>query len=157
MGGNVSRWVGLGPDAEVTSYSLIFSNVSNIDHRLRNSEAFAGSITAPPSATFGDRVGNAPAQRSEGIMPALLQFLTAIERLGCSRSQTRMKLERVSPGPIDFEHRLFECPKWDHVEIDVIASDPFSMHCLRFSAPDLARPHRSRWPASCRSGQISSN
>ena len=35
-------------------------------------------------------------------------------------------LERVSPGPIGFEHRLFECSKCNHVELDVIASDPFT-------------------------------
>jgi hypothetical protein len=35
-----------------------------------------------------------------------------------------MMLERVSSGPIGFEHRLFECPKCDHVEISVTASDP---------------------------------
>ena len=34
-----------------------------------------------------------------------------------------MVLERVASGPIGFEHRLFECPKCDHVEISVIASD----------------------------------
>jgi hypothetical protein len=34
-----------------------------------------------------------------------------------------MMLERVSSGPIGFEHRLFECPKCDQVEISVIASD----------------------------------
>jgi hypothetical protein len=34
---------------------LNFSNVSNIDHRLRNSEAYADSITAPPWAAIGDR------------------------------------------------------------------------------------------------------
>jgi Zn finger protein HypA/HybF involved in hydrogenase expression len=38
-----------------------------------------------------------------------------------------MMLERVSPGPIGFEHRLFECPKCDHVEINVIASDPLEL------------------------------
>jgi hypothetical protein len=35
-----------------------------------------------------------------------------------------MMLERVSPGPIGFERRLFECPKCDRVEINVIASTP---------------------------------
>jgi hypothetical protein len=154
---NIPLGMGLGPGAEVTAY-LIFSNVSNIDHRLRNSEAYAGSITAPPSAIIGDREsGNAPAfmqgdhvtssqqfwtaierlccsRWESGNAPAFMQgdhvtssqqFWTAIERLRCSRCQTRMMLERVSPGPIGFEHRLFECPKCDHVEIGVIASDPF--------------------------------
>jgi hypothetical protein len=36
-----------------------------------------------------------------------------------------MMLERVSSGPTGFEQRLFECPKRDHVEINVTASDPF--------------------------------
>ena len=35
-----------------------------------------------------------------------------------------MMLERASPGPIGFDRRLFECPKCDHVEIGLIASDP---------------------------------
>ena len=52
------------------------------------------------------------------------QVSTAIERHRCSRCDTRMMLERVSPGPIGFEHRLFECPRCDHVEISIIALDP---------------------------------
>jgi hypothetical protein len=35
-----------------------------------------------------------------------------------------MMLERITSGPIGFEHWLFECPKCDHVEIDVTVSDP---------------------------------
>lgn len=58
-------------------------------------------------------------------MPSSPQSLTAVERLRCSHCQTKMMLERVSAGPIGFEQRLFECPKCDHVEISVIASDPF--------------------------------
>jgi hypothetical protein len=54
------------------------------------------------------------------------QLLTAIERPRCSRCQTRMMLERVTPGPTGFEHRLFECPKCDQVELTVLASDPFN-------------------------------
>jgi hypothetical protein len=58
-------------------------------------------------------------------MSSTQYFLSAIERPRCCRCQTRMMLERVSRGPIGFEHRLFECPKCDQVEIAVIASDPF--------------------------------
>jgi hypothetical protein len=50
----------------------------------------------------------------------------SIERPRCTRCQTRMMLERVSPGPVGFEHRVFECPKCNHVEAKVIASDPFN-------------------------------
>jgi hypothetical protein len=118
-----------------------FSNVSNIDHRLRNSEAYAGSITAPPSATIGDREsGNAPAFIQGNNVTSSDQFWSAIERLRCSRCQTRMMLERVSPGPIGFEHRLFECPKCDHVEINVIASDPFTSKAAGWLAGELRAP-----------------
>jgi hypothetical protein len=37
-------------------------------------------------------------------------FLTDIERPRCSRCQTRMMLERISSGPVGFEHRLFDVP-----------------------------------------------
>ena len=69
---------------------------------------------------------NAPAPTQGNIMPISEQFLTAFERPRCSRCQARMMLERVSPGPIGFERRLFECPKCDHVETSLIALDPFN-------------------------------
>jgi hypothetical protein len=52
-----------------------------------------------------------------------------------------MTLERVSPGPIGFEHRLFECPKCDHVEITVIASDPFKSNAAGWIAGELKAPN----------------
>jgi hypothetical protein len=69
------------------------------------------------------------------------QFLTTIERPRCPHCQTRMMLERVSPGPIGFEHRLFECPKCDHVEIRVIASDPFKSEAVGWLNGDLRAPN----------------
>jgi hypothetical protein len=69
------------------------------------------------------------------------QFLTAIERPRCPRCQTQMMLERVSSGPIGFEHRLFECPKCDHVEISVIASDPFNSNSAGWLAGGLRAPN----------------
>jgi len=51
-----------------------------------------------------------------------------------------MMLERVSPGPIGFERRLFECPKCDHVEINVIASDPFTSNAAGWLAGELRAP-----------------
>jgi exosome complex RNA-binding protein Csl4 len=68
-------------------------------------------------------------------------FLTAIERARCSRCQTRMMLERVSAGPVGFEHRLFECPKCDQVEIRVIASDPFKSKAVGWLAGELRAPN----------------
>jgi hypothetical protein len=59
-------------------------------------------------------------------MPLSQQSLTAVERPLCSRCQARMMLERVSAGPVGFEHRLFECPRCDHVETSLIALDPFN-------------------------------
>lgn len=74
-------------------------------------------------------------------MSSSQQFLTAIERPRCFRCQTRMMLERVSPGPTGFEHRLFECPRCDHVEINVIESDPFKSKVVGWLAGELRAPH----------------
>jgi hypothetical protein len=69
------------------------------------------------------------------------QFLTAIERPRCSSCQTRMMLERVSPGPVGFEHRLFECPKCDRVEINIIASDPLKSNATGWLDGELTAPN----------------
>ena len=74
-------------------------------------------------------------------MTSSQQFLTAIARPCCPRCQTRMMLERVSPGPIGFEHRLFECPKCDHVEMSVIASDPFKSKAAGWLFGELRAPN----------------
>ena len=50
--------------------------------------------------------------------------LTAFKRPHCPLCQAKMMLERVSTGPVGFEHRLFECPKCDHVENVVVALAP---------------------------------
>jgi hypothetical protein len=52
-----------------------------------------------------------------------------------------MMLERTSSGPIGFEHRLFECPKCDHVEISVIASDPYKSKAAGWVAGELKAPN----------------
>jgi hypothetical protein len=49
-------------------------------------------------------------------------------------------LERVSAGSIGFEHRLFECPKCDHVEISVIALDPIKSKAAGWLAGELTAP-----------------
>jgi hypothetical protein len=51
-----------------------------------------------------------------------------------------MMLERISSGPIGFEQRLFECPKCDHVEINVTASDPFKSAAAGWLDADLRAP-----------------
>jgi hypothetical protein len=67
-------------------------------------------------------------------------LLTPFERPPCSRCQTRMMLERVSPGPTGFEHRLFECPKCDHVETMVVASAPLNSEATGWLAGELRTP-----------------
>jgi hypothetical protein len=74
-------------------------------------------------------------------MSSSQQFLIGIERPRCSSCRTRMMLERVSPGPIGFEHRLFECPKCDHVEISIIASDPLQSNALGWFDGELRAPN----------------
>ena len=74
-------------------------------------------------------------------MTSSQQFLAAIERPRCLHCQTRMMLERVSAGPIGFEQRLFECPKCDHVEITVIASDPMKAKAAGWLTGELRTPN----------------
>jgi hypothetical protein len=52
-----------------------------------------------------------------------------------------MMLERVSPGSIGFEQRLFECPKCDRVETQIIASDPFKSTAAGWVAGELRTPN----------------
>jgi hypothetical protein len=51
--------------------------------------------------------------------------LTAFERPRCPHCQVKIALVGVSPGPIGFEYRLFNCTKCNHAELVVVASDPF--------------------------------
>ena len=74
-------------------------------------------------------------------MTSTPQSLTAIERPRCSRCQTRMMLERVTSGPIGFEHRLFECPKCNHVAIRAISSDPLKSNASGWLAGELRAPN----------------
>ena len=97
-------------------------------------------ITGHAWLSLGDReLGSRPMQGS--VMTSSQQFLTPIERPRCFRCQTRMILERVSLGPIGFEHRLFECPKCDHVEINIIASDPLTSTAAGWLAGELRAPN----------------
>jgi hypothetical protein len=50
-------------------------------------------------------------------------------------------MERVSMGAIGFEQRLFEFPRCDHVEISVIASDPFKSNAAGWLAGELRAPN----------------
>lgn len=67
------------------------------------------------------------------------QPLTSFERPRCVRCQSVMMLERVSPGPVGFEHRVFECPKCDNVETRVVASDPFNSKAQGWLSGELGR------------------
>src|SRR5258708_21466005 len=55
-----------------------------------------------------------------------------------------MMLERVSPGPIRLRKLPFECPKCDHVETGVIASDPFKSKTAGWLAGELGACPNSR-------------
>ncbi len=64
--------------------------------------------------------------------------LTSIERPRCSRCTSRMMLARISPGPMTFEHRRFECPKCNYVLNQIVASDPMQSAWL---AGELRAPN----------------
>jgi hypothetical protein len=73
-------------------------------------------------------------------MSSTQYFLSAIERPHCTRCQTRMMLERTSSEPIGFEQRLFECPRCNHVEINVTASDPLKSTAAGWLNGELTAP-----------------
>jgi hypothetical protein len=96
--------------------SLNVLKVSDIDHRLRNSEAHAGSIIVPPLATVGGReFGNAPAQYREAsmssIQPNPLYSRAEIGILPCSKCGKPMRLACIEPIKTGHELRTFECPE----------------------------------------------
>jgi Zn finger protein HypA/HybF involved in hydrogenase expression len=66
--------------------------------------------------------------------------LTRIERPHCSHCTSRMMLARLSPGPIGFEHRRFECPKCSSVQNEVVASDPMKSASVGWLAGELRAP-----------------
>jgi hypothetical protein len=89
-------------------------------------------------AVIGDReFGNAPAQPVSNM--ADQRPLSPFELPQCARCSNRMLLERVSAGPVGFEHRLFECPKCNNVETRVIAADPFNSKAQGWIAGELGR------------------
>jgi hypothetical protein len=71
--------------------------------------------------------------------PAAIPLL-AIQRLRCSTCQTRMNLAQISPGPIGFELRTFDCARCGHVEKIVIASDPMKSGDVGWLVSELRPP-----------------
>jgi DNA-directed RNA polymerase subunit RPC12/RpoP len=67
--------------------------------------------------------------------------LTSIERPRCSHCTSRMMLARISPGPMGFEYRQFECPKCNSVQNEVVASDPMQSAYLGWLAGELRAPN----------------
>jgi hypothetical protein len=66
--------------------------------------------------------------------------LSAIERPRCPRCRSCMMLVSISPGPTGFEQRCFECPKCDHVETGMTASDPMKSKAAGWLCSDLKPP-----------------
>jgi Zn finger protein HypA/HybF involved in hydrogenase expression len=46
-----------------------------------------------------------------------------IKQPHCPRCTSRMMLARISPGPLGFEHRRFECPTCASIENEVVADE----------------------------------
>jgi Zn finger protein HypA/HybF involved in hydrogenase expression len=66
--------------------------------------------------------------------------LAPIERPRCLHCTSRMMLARISPGPLGFEHRLFECPKCGSVQQEIIASDPMDSKAAGWLTGELRSP-----------------
>ena len=122
--------------------SLIFSNVSNNDRRLRNPK---GMLVPSPSPRWRLPVTESfalppdPGWNAMTDYPAAIPLL-AIQQLRCPICRTRMRLARISPGPTGFELRTFECAKCDHVEQIAIASDPMKSGAVGWFTGELQPP-----------------
>jgi hypothetical protein len=66
--------------------------------------------------------------------------LTPIERPRCPHCTSRMMLASINPGPIGFEHRLFECPTCDRMQNEIVASDPMKSASAGWLAAELRAP-----------------
>jgi hypothetical protein len=66
--------------------------------------------------------------------------LAPIERPRCPQCTSRMTLKSISPGPVGFEHRLFDCPKCSSVQQKVVMSDPMKSASAGWLAGELIAP-----------------
>ena len=78
--------------------------------------------------------------------PAAIPLL-AIQRLRCGKCRTRMMLARISPGPIGFELRTFDCSKCGHAEKIVIALDPTKSGGVGWFADEPQPPTQAMSPS----------
>jgi hypothetical protein len=122
--------------------SLIFSNVSNNDRRLRNPKSMLVPSPSPRwrlPVTESFALPPDPGWNAMTDYPAAIPLL-AIQQLRCPKCRTRMRLARISPGPRGFELRTFECAKCDHVEQIAIASDPMKSGAVGWFTGELQPP-----------------
>ena len=66
--------------------------------------------------------------------------LTSIKRPRCSHCTMRMMLASISPGPVGFEHRRFECPKCNSLKNEVVG-DPMKSAPAGWLAGELRTPN----------------
>jgi hypothetical protein len=96
-------------------------------HRL---SSVTESVVLPPEARWNAMTD----------YPAAIQ-LSAIQQLRCPKCRARMKLARVSSGPIGFELRTFDCAKCDRVEQIVVAlDDPMKSDAVGWFSGELRPP-----------------
>jgi hypothetical protein len=65
--------------------------------------------------------------------------LATFDRLRCPRCQTKMQLEHLTEGPVGFEHRMLQCPKCNHVESVVVASNPLESEAAGWLSGELGK------------------
>ena len=128
--------------AGLVGQSLIFSNVSNNDRRLRNPKSMLVPSPSPCwrlPVTESFALPPDPGWNAMTDYPAAIPLL-AIQQLHCPKCRTRMRLARISPGPTGFELRTFECAKCDHLEQIAIPSDPMKSGAVGWFTGELQPP-----------------